>query len=528
MQQKGYNTTLSVGRVQSSLTYMIYQRQKEIEGFVSEPFYELVGKFNAAKGEFEGKAKVKTDTLDELIAFLLEKGTTLQSELQGAIKTLDKKEKVTKSPKLHSLSTLQTVANKKWKYSPAIVLSTMQNLYEKKIVSYPRTDCNFITESEFAYLSNNVDKYMQLIDVSFEPNKIANKRYVEGSQVAEHYAIIPTKTVPSESVINSLSVEEKNIYDEVLRNTLAMFHKDYRYEETKIITTVNEIEFETIGKVELDKGWKSLFSHQKDDEVGNSDSNNVLPVVFEEEKVVSLLNRKEGHTSPPKPFTEGGLINLMKTAGKMVEDKDDSAILKEVEGIGTEATRSGIIETVKKNEYIEVKKNIVYITTKGEILCEAIQGTLLASPSMTAKWEGYLKKIGSGEGSSNVFLSNITKFIINLIETAPEKLGSKKIEGAVIEQKASESIGTCSCCKRGQMIDHKTFISCSEYKNGCKFSISRTIASKKLTDKNIKDLLEKGVTSTMKGFKSSKGKSFDAKLKVVDGKVSFIFDNSKN
>lgn len=529
LQGKGLNASLSVGRVQSPLVYMIYQHQKEFEKFVSKPFFELVGQFKTINGAYSGKAKVKTDTLGELTSFLLENSLVLEEENEGIVLDLEKKEKRTKSPKLHSLSTLQAVANKKWKYSPARVLEIMQSLYEKKIVTYPRTDNNFITENEFTYLSKNVEKYMQLINVDFTPNKTVDKRYVDGSKVLEHYAIIPTKTIPDANTLNTLTNEEKNIYDEVLRNTLAMFHGDYVYEETKIVTAVNGIEFETIGKVELKKGWKSLFIQTDDVEDDKTEGDKVLPSVSKDEKVLSVLQSKEGRTTPPKPYTEGDLIKIMKSAGKNVDDESDKEILKEVEGLGTEATRSGIIETIKKNGYIEVKKNIVSVTNKGKILCESIEGTLLSSPVMTAKWEGKLREIGTGKGSTEEFISNINDFIVNLIQEAPKQIGqASNIEQAVKAEQASHNKGNCPCCKKGQMIDRKTFLGCSEYKNGCKFSINKTMSEKKLTEKNIKDLLEKGITSTIKGFKSNKtGKSFDAKLKIKENKVVYEFLNKK-
>lgn len=528
LQQKGLQTTLSIGRCQSPLVCMIDVRQKEIAHFVSQPFFEVIAEFKSMEGVYRGKAKLKTTSLAELTTMLAVKGITLQQDIDGFIQEIDKKEKRTQSPKLHSLSTLQTVANKKWKYSPAKVLEIMQALYEKKIVTYPRTDTNFITENEFAYLSDHVEAYQALIHVDFEANKTPRKRYVDGSKVQEHYAIIPTKTIPSEGVLNSLSAEEKHIYDEVLRNTLAMFHKEYVYEETRIVTVVNDIEFETIGKVELEKGWKTLFAHQamKEDE-NTKDQDDVLPSVSKGETVKSILQSKEGRTTPPKPYTEGDLIDLMKTAGKKVEDAADREILKQVEGIGTEATRAGIIEAIKKNGYIDVSKNIVSVTKKGEILCEAIAGTLLSSPAMTAKWEGYLRQIGEGKGSSEVFIANIVKFISELIQTAPRQISSTKMDSALEAQKASQSKGACPVCQIGQIVDRKTFLSCSEYQNGCKFSINKTILGKKLTEKHIQDLLNKGKTALIKGFTSKEGKSFDASLVVKDGKVTFAFADKK-
>jgi DNA topoisomerase-3 len=524
LKEKGIKDTFSVGRVQSPTVYMIYQRQKEIENFVSKPFYELFGTFRSTAGQYEGKAKIKTDTIDELNAFLMKKGVALDKEMQGTVQSLEKKEKHIQSPKLHSLSTLQTVANKKWKYSPAIVLKTMQSLYQKKLVSYPRTDCNFITENEFSYLVANIKAYQHLINNEFEPNITPSKRYVDGSKVAEHYAIIPTKSIPNENTLNGLSSEERNIYDEILRNTLAMFHKLYRYEETKIITNVKDIEFETVGKIELEKGWKSLFAYQKNEESEKTDSDKTLPDVSKGESVLSVLQSKEGYSTAPKPYTEGQLINMMKGAGLKISDKADSDILKEVEGIGTEATRSGIIETIKKNGYIEVNKNIVSVTKKGIILCEAIEGTLLSSPVMTAKWESYLRQIGEGKGSPDAFINNIKRFVDDLMQKAPKRLDADKIKQVIKEEQESHTKGTCPVCKKGQMIDRKTFIGCSEYQNGCKFSINKTVAEKKLTDKNIKDLLEKGRTTKIKGFKNRKKESFEAALVIKDGNIAFTFD----
>ncbi|WP_225340977.1 type IA DNA topoisomerase [Lysinibacillus capsici] len=524
IQGKGLNTSLSVGRVQSPLVYMIYQHQKEIENFVSKPFFELVGHFKTVNGTYSGKAKVKTDTLEELTSLLLGHSLALEEENEGVVLDLDKKEKRTKSPKLHSLSTLQEVANKKWEYSPANVLKIMQSLYEKKICTYPRTDTNFITENEFLYLSNNVEQYMKLINVDFSPNKEANKRYVDGSKVQEHYAIIPTKTIPNESTINALTAEEKNIYDEVLRNTLAMFHNDYIYEEMKIVTAVHDIEFETVGKIELNKGWKSLFMQSSNDENNKIEADKVLPRVSKNGKVISVLQSKEGRTTAPKPYTEGDLVKVMKNAGKTVDDESDKEILNKVEGLGTEATRSSIIETIKKNGYITVTKNIVSVTNKAKILCEAIEGTLLASPVMTAKWEGKLKEIGTGNSSPENFISNIKAFIMNLIQEAPKKIGQvSNIEQTIKIEQANNNKGNCPCCKKGQMIDRKTFYGCSEYRNGCKFSINKIIATKKLTEKNINDLLNKGIASVIKGFKSKADKLFDAKLKVTGDKVTFEF-----
>ena len=174
----------------------------------------------------------------------------------------------------------------------------------------------------------------------------------------------------------------------------------------------------------------------------NDKDDPALPPLRMQEAVQSDIGIKEGKTQPPKPYTEGQLIAMMKTCGKLVEDKGETDILKEIEGLGTEATRSGIIETIKKHGYITVSKNIVSITRKGRVLCEAIEGNLLASPSMTAKWETYLRKIGNGEGTGEHFLDNIAKFIAKLLEDVPRQLEAKPIDASKVPPRQSKSRGS--------------------------------------------------------------------------------------
>lgn len=527
LQKKGFSGTLGIGRVQSPTVYMIYQRQQEIENFVSKPFYELFGEFKVNNGIYKGKAKLKEENKQSLIKFLEKNNLAGLVFENGIIKNVKKELKRTKSPRLHSLSTLQTTANKRWKYSPAKVLELMQSLYEKKLVTYPRTDCNYITDSEFEYLSNNVEKYQKIIGVSFMPDKTPKKRYVDSSKVQEHYAIVMTKTIPSNETLKALNAEEKNIYEEIIKITLSMFHNDYEYEETNIITEVNSIEFYTKGKIEINKGWKELFNN-KIDNVEKSDETDQLPSVKEGESTNGILEIKEGFTSPPKPYTEGDLINLMKTAGKIVDDESESEILKEVEGIGTEATRAGIIETIKKNGYIEIKKNIVSVTAKGKILCEAIEGSLLSSPSMTAKWESYLKKIGKGQATQEQFIKQTIIFINKQIKEVPGTLSDKIISKKNQIQQKERYLSVCPICKKGNIIEKKNLYGCTKYKNGCNFNIPKRILGKNISVSTVEQLF-KGKTNLIKGFKSNKGKKFDAYLKWDNqqNKITFEFPQKK-
>lgn len=517
LQEKGIREVFAIGRVQTPTVFLIYQREKEIEAFVPEPFYEIEGVFQAEKGKYKGKAKIKAKERKEAEELLAKHDITKKAD--GIVAQLKTTEKRVPPPMLHSLSTLQAAANRKWKYSPAKVLSVMQGLYEKKLVSYPRTDAQHITPGEFSYLAGQVEKYQKLIGTEFPiASKAPKKRFVDSAKVQEHYAIIPTKSIPTARKLEGLARDERNLYEEVLRTTLAMFHRDYRYAETKVTTDVKGLAFFTTGKTDLEQGWKELFPTAKETKQEPS-----LPELREQEPVKADVAIKEGMTTPPKPYTEGQLIAMMKTCGKFVEDVEDTEILKEIEGLGTEATRSGIIETIKRHEYITVNKNIVSITDKGRILCQSIEGNLLSSPSMTAKWETYLKKIGKGEGSPEVFLSTIGKFIHKLLEEVPAQMQKNGLPDQMPTLDAKDEIAVCPRCKKGKIVSRKGFYSCTEFDNGCKQSFPAVFLKKRLTAKQIEYLCTRGKTPVIKGFVSKNGKKFSAKLVLEEGKLKMEF-----
>ncbi|MFJ7666320.1 DNA topoisomerase III [Lysinibacillus sp. NPDC097195] len=522
LQKKGFKGSISIGRVQSPTVYLIYKRSQEIEHFKPENYYEVEGLFKAQKGMYKGKAKIKAKVRTE-VEQLLQQHAILPID-SGQITSVTNKTKRIQPPKLHALSTLQATANKRWKYSPAHVLKLTQSLYEKKLVSYPRTDSQLITHNEFEYLKESLQKYQQLIGQTFAPVlRGQHKRYVDSSNVGEHYAIIPTKKIPTAKALQSMATDERNIYFEIVNTTLAMFHQDYEYDEKIILTNVKNLEFKSVGKTELVKGWKALFTG----DIELQPREQVLPVVAQGEMVHSKVEIIEGTTTPPKPYTEGQLITMMKTCGKAVEDEAEIEVLNSVEGIGTEATRSGIIETIKKHGFIEVKKNIVSITPKGELLCKAIEGTLLSSPSMTAKWEIYLKKIGRGEGSAKHFIDNIGKFIHQLIAEVPNKINTLTIEAEQFTKPVAKDIVTCPACKVGKISLRKNFYGCSDYKNGCKQTFPERLLGRKLSEKNIRDLCSNGKTAEIKGFKAKSGKQFSAALRLVEGKIEFDFNKVK-
>ena len=306
----------------------------------------------------------------------------------------------------------------------------------------------------------------------------------------------------------------------MVATTLAMFAPDYAYEETKVKIDVKGIYFEATGKVERNKGWKALFATNND-----KDKETVLPSMREGESCQVDINIAEGKTKAPKYYSEGQLINVMKHAGKEVEDETLKSTLKASEGIGTEATRASIIETLKYQKYMEVRKNKVTVTDKGKVLCQAVEGTLLSSAEMTAKWETYLRKIGKNEGSQELFLGKIKEMIQSLMQEAPKRIGN--MDQALQQVKEQTFIGKCPCCKKegGKIQEKGKFYGCSRYRKGCTFTLPKKFLGKAISKTNIKKLLNGERTNLIKGFTSKKGKSFDAYLRYdqTGQKIKFEF-----
>ncbi|GLO65056.1 type IA DNA topoisomerase [Oceanobacillus kimchii] len=525
LQQNGMKGAFSVGRVQTATLSLLYKRQREIENFVSKPLFELISNVSVKSGSFDAKVKTRYQTKEDAIN-ILDSHSLSSGENQGTIQQVTKEQKKTKAPRLHSLSTLQATANKNWKYSPSDVLKIAQSLYEKKLLSYPRTDSHYITDSEFAYLKSHLSNYQSCLNVTVDivyPE--ARKSYVDGSKVQEHYAIIPTKQVPNKQ---DLTDKEWDIYQEVVERTLAMFAGDYEYVETKGEVDVNGLYFEKTGKVELKKGWKDLFTGDTSDTENQAEQDKaILPSLQEGESCHVRIDISEGKTKPPKAYTQGQLINLMKYCGKEIDDEALQHTLKVNKGIGTEATRANILDTLKKQQYIEINKNKVSVTKKGQILCQAVEGTVLASPEMTAKWETYLHKIGQNEDSQEHFISKIKQMLASLLRDAPEKM--KTLESQFQEAKEQNIVGECPVCGKagGRIEDKGKFYGCSRYRDGCTFALPKRFLGKTISETNIKKLLSGNKTNLVKGFKSKKGKTFDAYLRYDTSEQKLTFEFPK-
>ncbi|TLS37588.1 DNA topoisomerase III [Pseudalkalibacillus caeni] len=524
LQKKGISDVFSIGRVQTPTLALIVQRESEIANFISEPFWEVTADFKINDKMYTGKWHKEGDSrLKDLET--AEKVSQFCQNKEAAVNEVEKERKEFLPPFLFNLSSLQATANKMYKFSPKKTLDTAQKLYVKGIISYPRSDSSFVTKEEASLFPETLEKISRLDEYKkFFPLQVSsienNKRFVNEKKVSDHYAIIPTEQVADPS---RLSGDEQKIYDIIVRRLIAAHYNKAVFDYTTVHTLVDgRATFFSKGKAEVEEGWrKVIFGNIKEKE---TEEDQILPPVEDGEKGHVLKTKvKESKTQPPKRYTEGQLITLMKTAGKYLDDQELVKILKSTEGLGTEATRAGIIGTLKTRKYIEVKKNQVYATDKGKLLIEAIGENILASPEMTAKWEQRLHEIGEGEASSKAFMEQAKKLSAKIIVDAVDQSNGWNFQDIDTEQFKGKSrgkrrstgtvVGKCIKCS-GNIIDKGNFFGCSNYASTkCDFTISKKVLGKTVSQANVKKLLKDGKTNIIKGFKKE-NKTFDASLEL--------------
>lgn len=524
LQKESIKGVFSYGRVQTATLLMINRRQTEIDHFKKEKYLVLSSTVTCPEGTFGAQLKPaeKFHTMDQVNDWM--KGRQLQlSGNNGTVSSVERVDKSTNSPKLFDLNSLQIAANKKFGASATDVLKSVQRLYEeKKYLTYPRTEFRHITENEYVYLKEELPSYLDLLAIH-DP-ELTDKRssHVNPSKVGDHCAVIPTKTVPSAEELAELQPLDRQLYELVLRTTLAMFYPEYLYLETILTVDVNSTCFEAKGQVEKRMGWKELFP----DELK---SDTILPDLTEGSRVIVALSPQEKETTPPKLYTEGSLLAAMENAAGEVEDPEAKKILKEVKGIGTPATRSDTIETLKKRKYIVLKGKSIVITEQGKILCSVVESEgFVADPLMTARWELYLKEIGKGNKQPEGFLQNINKYVQHLINDVPAQFKEKGIQEKIEQFKESSTVGKCPKCGK-VIVDRGKFYSCTGYPD-CRFTLPKVYLKKSLSLKMIQDLLTKRRTGYLKGFESKAGKKFTSPTALIlnaDGSIGLEFQQKK-
>lgn len=527
MREHGINDVFPIGRIKSVLTSMIYDREIHIETFKPKPYWDLTATFKVNNSVYEGKW---FNEKQEHIIFK-QQASNLSTVLRdGNCYVLSKELDVMnqRPPQFYNLSSLMMTANNRFKYSPKSVLGIAQSLYEKGFISYPRSSSVCVTEEEAEEFPeilkrlSELPEYRELIPVPKE-SIMNDKRYINPAEVDDHYALIPTIEVPD---ITKLSQQEFNIYNLIALSLISAHYEDSETTTAKIVTVANDyFTFLTQQSRVTKQGWRKVLGKDFDEEYEESRDKQIpIPnVEVNDTGRIVELDIDEGSSKPKPRLSLGGLVGLMKNANTMSELNDEHT--KSDYSLGTAATRAGIIEEIIKQNYIEIRKNLVYITKKGRLLVESLNhsNSILTSPELTAQWEGYLEGIGKGEKTYSKFMEQAIKLTSNTTEKIIMGSKSWDIEKWKEQIDNENSVGNCLICG-SPMVERKDFYGCSNYKiTGCSFSISKLLKGKKLPKSTIREFLNKGKTGYLTGFLDYKERTYQGCLKWDENQKKILF-----
>lgn len=507
----GNRQVLSIGRVQTPTLAMIVNRQIDINNFKSAIFYELKTKyreviFNAQLDRFQQPDKAKADEL------LL----SLKDE-PFVIVAADIKKGKESSPRLFDLTALQVECNKKLGLSADDTLKAVQSLYEKKLVTYPRVDTSYLPSDLYPKIPGilaSMVAYQQLAGPLLQaPIKHSNKVF-DDKKVTDHHAIIPTE-VRAQGIVGN----EAKVYDIIARRFIAAFYPDCEVSNTTVIGKLKELEFKATGKQILDDGWRIVYSKEVVDE---EEELQMLPSFEVGESGPHEIFLNEGKTSPPKPYTEATLLRAMETAGKSVDDEELRDLMKD-NGIGRPSTRAAIIETLFRRNYIQRERKNIVPTRTGMELILTIQNDLLKSAEMTGKWEFKLRQIEKNEYQAESFLQEMKQMVSDLVVQVKNE-SAKRITvetEADKQQKKQEGPLTCPKCGNGVLLKGKAAMGCSNFKTGCDFKIPYELMGKRLSDLQLRQLVEKKKTGLIKGLLAGAEKKDGILVMSADYNIHF-------
>ena len=505
-----HRTFLSVGRVQTPTLAMIVERSHKVTNFIKEKFYTVdldCGDFIASSERID----------DHQMANSL---SALCNGKNAVIADIKREKKTSSPPKLYDLTTLQREANRLCGYTAQQTLDYTQSLYEQKLVTYPRTDSQYITEdmeqTALSMVKTVCACFNQFAGYVNEPNI---KRCINNSKVSDHHAIIPTEQICN-AHITALPSGERNILLLIAARLLLATSEPHLYESIKVTVECESHNFFASGKSVTQIGYKALEKVVKNSFRStkgvseDEESSFKLPTVSRYNSVPAKIS--EHYTAPPKQFTEDTLLSAMETAGNS-DYVDGSDVEKK--GLGTPATRAGIIETLVKRGYISRDGKKLIPTDRGISLIKAVPNEV-KSPKMTAEWETALQAIEKGTESADSFMSGIENYTRQLVSAYSSTVETSDF--AVSRQ----FIGVCPKCGR-KVVSYPKSYSCSSGKDGCGFVIWKTIAGKSISQAQAEKLLNNGRTDLIKGFASKTGKSFNARLKLNPDTsvVEFEFEN---
>ena len=438
-------SVVSVGRVMTCVLGMVVRREREIREFVKTPFYRVISTFNVEGKNFEGEWKAvegskyfespflykengfKTkEKAEELIALCQH-----TQPVEAIIESIEKKKEKKNPPLLYNLAELQNECSRRFKISPDETLRVVQELYEKKLVTYPRTDARVLSTAVAKEIHKNLNglskypmasPYLEDIVVLGNYKKIVNSRFVNDKQITDHYAIIPTGQ--GLSAVNSLSPLSLNVFHCIIKRFLAIFYPQAVYQKVSIVSKVQGEKFFSNFKVLETEGYlkvlgipKSTNENETEKET-ESDDQSLFEIVQSLKKGMRLpcdkMNIKEGETSPPKRYNSGSIILAMENAGQLIDDDDLRAQIKG-SGIGTSATRAEILKKLIHIKYMQLNKKTQIITPSlmGEMIFDVVECSIksLLNPELTASWEKGLTYVADGDITESDYMKKLETFV---------------------------------------------------------------------------------------------------------------------
>ena len=562
-------TAIAVGRVMTCVLGMVVIREREIRNFIETPFYRIVGKFTDAEIEAEWKTTEESAYYASPLLYK-ENGFAKEEDAKAFLESLAGKEarvssvekgiSKKKAPLLFNLAELQAECAKRFKISPDETLQIAQDLYEKKLTTYPRTDARVLSSAVAKEISKNVSRlkgyepvsqFVNAIMQSGMYRSIGRSAYTDDSKITDHYAIIPTGQLTELNSVNGL---HRQVYDLIVRRFLSIFYPPAEYQTVKFIAKIEKESFFAGGKILKSPGYLCVLgkeaAEEKDEDGGEKEEGTnakMLLAMIEklsENDVVPVkgMDIKEGKTSPPKRYTSGSMVLAMENAGQLIEDEELRAQIKG-SGIGTSATRAEIIKKLVRVGYLNLnrKSQVLTPTMLGEMIFETVSMTVpeLLNPKMTASWEKGLDGITRGIVDMGEYRAKLEDFIrretLSMAQTDRKQELIKRIQPLTGRESrgaaARKKLGIkCPLCD-GEVETTPFGYGCSNYRtNGCKFSIG-TIAGRDLTEEEVTKLLTEGKTEILNGFVSKLKKKFSAALiykKDENGIPSIQFDFSGN
>ena len=513
-----YFKRLVVGRVQTPTLAMLAERQERIEHFQKEAFYKVAltdGKLTVVS------ENIANEEAADLLAALCNGSTAVVTQMK-------KERKKSFPPKLYDLTSLQREANRYFGYTAKHTLDMLQELYEEKLITYPRTDSQFVTEDMKDSVEELVEKMPVLLSfVDYEQLGHGIKRVINNAKVSDHHAILPTKEAVEKGIAD-LPADKKNLMMLICQQLVQATGEEYLYEQTDITVKCQEHDFKARGKIPVQMGFKEVEKAFKQlcvkaEPVEEKEKETSIPAGYEEGmRLFPVKAEKTTHyTSPPKPFNEDTLLAAMETAGNKEFDSET-----EKKGLGTPATRASIIEKLVSSGYAQRKGKQILPSTEGKELVK-IMPEYLKSAVMTAEWENQLLMMEKGQITDTQFMGEITSLVRKILEVCREIPEEERRRF----QTAREVIGKCPVCGC-DVFEGKQNFYCSNRQ--CDFALwkeNRFLGSmeKNLDKKMARELLDKACTHVKGLYSKKKDMKFDADLLLTleDGKPRFHLEFPK-